>query len=289
MSKSTLCLAHLTTMKHGKPSQRAAVADYLLTHWAQLSECTVESVAEATHTSYATVCRVMKAIDVTGFRELKQLARAAADSGTHIAQPPDVCDDRSESLTPDDIRRRICEFSASVAAHCLDGVPTGTIHAVIQALRTARLIHFFGLGTSAVTAQYAYTKLFRLNPNCAIDTDVILAKMKAAGLRKGDVLFVISSSGRTKPVIETAELAKRNGATVVALCDFVQSPLAGLADLAICTTVRDSNKYIDTDFPLIQGQITILDVIYAGICREAQRISAHRLRKTTAAIRKEKT
>ena len=289
MSQNALFLARLTAMKHGRQPQRAAVAGYLLAHWAQLDACTITSAAEETHTSYATVCRVLKDVGVTGFRELKQAARSEPAADARIEQQLDACDlDSAEPLAPVDIRRRICDFSASVAAHCFDAVKPETAAAVVQALRDARMIYFAGMGTSAVTARYAYTKLFRLNPNCAFDSDVILAKMRAAMLQKGDVLFVISSSGRTKPMIETAALAKRAGATVIALCDFVQSPLTALADLAICTTVRDSNKYVDMDFPLIQGQITIIDVVYACLYREAQRVSSHKFRKTVAAVQAEK-
>ena len=121
MSQNALFLARLTAMKHGRQPQRAAVAGYLLAHWAQLDPITNPSAADETHTSYATVCRVLKDVGVTGFRELKQAARSEPAADARIEQQLDACDlDSAEPLAPVDLRRRICDFSASVAAHCFD-------------------------------------------------------------------------------------------------------------------------------------------------------------------------
>ena len=112
--------------------------------------------------------------------------------------------------------------------------------------------------------------------------------MKASVMRKSDVLFVISSSGRTKSIIETAKIAKQNGVTVITLCDYLQSPLAEISDINICTTVRDSNKYLDMDFPLIQGQITIIDIIYSCMYNQKKVSAAVRVDKTANAVKEDK-
>ena len=103
-----------------------------------------------------------------------------------------------------------------------------------------------------------------------------------------DILFVISSSGRTKSVIESAKLAKKQGAVVIAVCDFINSPLTMLADFAICTTVRDANKYLDADFPLIQGQITIIDILYQYIYHALNDSAEVSFRKTMSAVENDK-
>lgn len=129
--------------------------------------------------------------------------------------------------------------------------------------------------------------MFRLKLNCSFDTDIIISKMKASVMKKDDVLFVISSSGRTKPIVETAKIAKQNGASIITLCDFLQSPLSEISDINICTTIRNSNKYLDMDFPLIQGQITIIDILYSCIYNQSK-ISSMMVDKTTYAVENDK-
>lgn len=115
----------------------------------------------------------------------------------------------------------------------------------------------------SVTPIYGYTKFFRLNTSCFFSTDVIISKMKTSLMKQSDILFAISSTGRTKSILEIAKLAKEIGVKVISICDFSDSPLSNISDIAINTTIRESNKFIDTDFPLIQAQITIIDILYA--------------------------
>ena len=61
-----------------------------------------------------------------------------------------------------------------------------------------------------------------------------------------------------------------------------------MADISICTTVRDSNKYIDTDFPHIQGQITIVDILYAYMYNKTPERSSRRIKETKDAVNVDK-
>lgn len=51
----------------------------------------------------------------------------------------------------------------------------------------------------------------------------------------GDVLLAISTSGKSKSIINAATVAKKKGMAVVSLHGRLGSPLAGLADFDICT------------------------------------------------------
>ena len=64
--------------------------------------------------------------------------------------------------------------------------------------------------------------------------------------------------------------------------------ISAMADISICTTVRDSNKYIDTDFPHIQGQITIVDILYAYMYNKTPAFSSRKIKETKAAVTPDK-
>ena len=147
-------------------------------------------------------------------------------------------------------------------------------------MRNTTHIHFIGLGTSAVTAHYAQIKFSRVKPSCTYDTDIILSKMRVTQLGQNGVLFAISSSGRTKSILEISEIARKNGVTVISICDYLGAPLANISKVCLCTTVRESSKYIDVDFPLIQGQLTIIDIIYAFLYHKNFSLSSETFQKT---------
>lgn len=265
------------------------IAQYLISHLYKVPELTVQELAENTNTGYATVCRFFKKVGVDGFREFKHLvSKNLSEHTAALIPPPDFITSESSGVTFDEIGKSICDYSESIVSNCRRFFTSDQIASVISCFQRAEHIHFIGLGTSAVSAQYAHTKFFRLKPGCSFDTDIILSKMKAAQLGRGNVLFAISSSGRTKSILEIAKIARNNHATVISICDFTDSPLANLSDISICTTVRESNKYIDTDAPLIQGQITLIDILYACMYNRTAREASKSFHKTKRAVDEDK-
>ncbi|MCQ2385473.1 MAG: MurR/RpiR family transcriptional regulator [Clostridia bacterium] len=289
MNNNSLCIVQLNVMREKSDKANGKIASYILSGLDSFDRMTISSLAEATETSYATVCRFLKDLGVSGFKEFKRILQAERESHRKIELDFDSYSGVwPQSTSYEQIAKEVCDFSASVVSGCPDTLNNHILRGAAGAIRQAGQIYFVGLGASAITAQYAYTKIFRLNPSCSFDRDTIIAKMKATLLQKGDLLFAVSSSGRTKSVLEIAQKAKRNGATVLSVTDFADSPLSALADISICTTLRNSNKYLDTDFPLIHGQITMIDVLYSCVCHSSQGASAAKLQKTKEAVNEDK-
>ena len=79
----------------------------------------------------------------------------------------------------------------------------------------------------------------------------------------GDVLLAISTSGRSANVLKAAETAKKLGMKVVALTGPSGNPLAGLADVAICTpTARHSDRIQEIHIKVIH---TLVHAIEDGL------------------------
>jgi RpiR family carbohydrate utilization transcriptional regulator len=79
----------------------------------------------------------------------------------------------------------------------------------------------------------------------------------------GDVFFFISHTGRTRVLVEAAEIAKNTEATVVALTH-EGSPLAAQSHCCINVDVEeDTDQYLPMTSRLVQ--LVILDVLAAGV------------------------
>ncbi len=290
MQKNALYIARLYMLKENKKSKFSLLADYCLSNIDSLDKLTITELSERTQTSYATVCRFVKEIGVSGFREFKKMIRNEVDNQKRLEIKIDnFAPEESDGLSFELLSKKVCGFSSSVVENCYSTLKEETLIRFIKHFMKAKFVYFIGMGTSAVTALYAYTKLFRIKRSCSFDSDAIIAKMKASVMEKDDMLFVISSSGRTKAMVEAAQNAKKNGALIVSLCDFLVSPLSDVSDINICTTIRNSNKYLDTDFPLIQGQITIIDILYTCLCSSVKASSGMNFKKTVAAVKDDKT
>src|SRR3546814_8000214 len=91
----------------------------------------------------------------------------------------------------------------------------------------------FGVGvSSAILAQEAYNRLFRLYIAGNACTDSYMQRMTAATLGESDVAFFISSTGRPRALLDSADLAKQYDARCVGIGPEV-SPLGRLLDVCI--------------------------------------------------------
>ncbi len=110
--------------------------------------------------------------------------------------------------------------------------PIAFERAVDGAVRTTyvsgRRIEFFGVGNSGIVAQDAQHKFFRLGVTSIACSDGHVQLMSATMLGSGDCAVVISNSGRTRDLMDAAEIARKNGATTIVITAS-GSPLAGWA------------------------------------------------------------
>ena len=140
------------------------------------------------------------------------------------------------------------------------------IEKAVNQLIAAKTICFIGAGTSGISARYAYSRFFRIGLSCVFEADATLYRMRVATLRPGDLLFAISSSGRSSDIVNCAITAQKNGVTVISLSDFAVSPLTKNSDINLFTTPRNASLFQNIDMPLVVSQITVIDALYSCCC-----------------------
>lgn len=124
----------------------------------------------------------------------------------------------------------------------LDKLDFTKIEEMSKVLVQAKHIFLFGIGTSSTVVTDAQYRLSQLGLWATACTDILLMGVTAANLEKGDVVLAISHSGRTKAVIDAVRLAKKKGATVIAITSFTDSLLYQESDVA-ATVFADEVTY----------------------------------------------
>ena len=279
----------LNKLKESKNTAQSTLARYFLDNLDSINSMTIDSIAADTNTSYSTVCRFFKEIGFSGFKEFKKTVLSELSKKTdenNIFSEEFLSFSEYDSI--ETISKRIRDFTVDVIHSGYKAITEASLKKILEYFNRATHIHFFGLGTSSVSAQYAYIKFFRLKSGCSFNSDIVVSKMTASLLKENDILFLCSSSGRTKPIIEAAKLAKEQGAKIITISDFCNSPLCNVSDVSICTTIRDINKHLDSDFPLIQSQIIIIDILHKYIFLKNKERSEENFGKTVSAVKKDK-
>ena len=83
-----------------------------------------------------------------------------------------------------------------------------------------------------------------------MDADLIFAQQIAGYGRKGDVLFVISTSGNSRNVVDAAITAKAKGLTVIGLTGQTGGNLKQYCDFAICVSSSSTPEVQEYHLPV---------------------------------------
>jgi DNA-binding MurR/RpiR family transcriptional regulator len=117
-------------------------------------------------------------------------------------------------------------------------------------------------GSSSALAEETQNRLFRYGLGVTALKDPYLARMMVATCRPGDAFIAISSTGRTREVIEAVEMARHHRATTIAITT-PDSDLARAADLALTVAVTE---YPDTLKPTASrfAFLAVVDLLAAA-------------------------
>lgn len=217
----------------------------------------IATLAKMADVSEPTVNRFCRRLDTKGFPDFKLHLAQSLANGT-----PYVNRNVEENDGPDAYTHKIFESTMAcldVAKNSLDPMQ---VNRAVDLLTRAKKISFFGLGASASVAHDAMNKFFRFNIPIACFDDIVMQRMSCINSTENDVVVLISHTGRTKSLVEIAELAKSNGATVIAITA-KDSPLEKMASLAICLDVpEDTDVYMPMASRVVQ--MTVIDVLATG-------------------------
>lgn len=245
------------------------VAEVILAEPASATGMSIATLAQAASVSEPTVNRFCRNFDTKGYPDFKiKLAQSLAGGTPYV----------SRSVNPDDDAASYGDkiFGATIAAldEARRQLEAKCIERAVDFLIQAKQVHFFGLGASGAVAQDAQHKFFRFNLPVMAYEDVLMQRMVAAASHTGDVIVIISYTGRTRELVEIARLARDNGAVVLGITA-PGSPLA-----SECTETLEVTAPEDTDIymPMTSRMIhlAMIDVLATGVTlRRGEDFQAH--------------
>ena len=262
------CLNALMKMLEKSSAADRRIIQYIIDNPMLIPSLGVEALSVRTNTSYSTISRFCKKMGFDGFKDLKQqlLTDIEDDYGQYSNEYIDNYRDFQR------IKREMNDLYFKILKDSQKNLQEDVFIKAAAAIIEASEVYIIGQGTSSVIALYAYLKFLPNNRMCANDSDATVIKTKCSMLKKGSLLFAVSSSGRTKSIVDAAALAKKTGATVISLTDYYTCPLSNISDIKLCTTFRDCTQHMREDFPLVIGQLSLIDILQATCMSEIKDI-----------------
>lgn len=257
----------IARIKDGYPDLRPAeqsVADAVLSDVQGAVDASNAEIATRAGVSQPTVTRFCRAIGCEGVRDFKlQLARSLVVGELYLAAdatppaPPDAA-------LPPYWGAVLAEAHAALLAVERQLDPALLMQAAaILAQSGGGRVYTLGLGgSSSALAEETQNRLFRYGLGVTALKDPYLARMMVATCRPGDAFVAISSTGRTREVIEAVEMARHHRAATIAITT-PDSDLARAADLALTVAVPE---YPDTLKPTASrfAFLAVVDLLAAA-------------------------
>ncbi len=253
------------------------VADFILKNAEDLIYLTVTELAERTQTSESTVVRLCQKIGYKGYQEFKiMLARDLVGPTETVYEQIDA----SDGLPA--LKAKVFQANAQALKDTMEVLSDEELERAVSALATARRVEIYGIGGSAPLALDAYHKFMKLGIAAVWLNDSDLMAMSSALLGSGDVALGISHTGASRDVCDAMENAQNAGATTICITHRATSPITKVAHVKLYTAAKETAFGSDAMSSRI-AQLSIIDVLYAGIANKDYDRSLSRIQKTREA------
>ena len=242
------------------------------------TETPLREVAERSGVSEAMVVKVAKKLGFAGFREFRQGLIDYYHSGSAALHSEILADDTSGQIVQKVFRTAMQALEETFAI-----IDLKAFDRAADFLHHARQRDFYGLGGSAQIARDVSHKFLRIGLRSSVFDDAHMMMMSAALLGEKDVVIAFSHSGETAAVIDAVELARKNGARVIAVTNYRKSSLARAVDVVLCSTAENSPLLGENATARI-AQLNLLDALFVATAQRDRATADANLERTMQAV-----
>ena len=209
------------------------VADYLVQHAAEAQYLSISSLARECQVAEATVFRFCRALGFEGYHEMRIALAQANATGVLVNQ---------QEPAPDADTATLCEHASALFMTAINGTQNAlspqAVEQAVALLHSARQVFCMGQGGSMAAANEICARFACITNKFRAVADSHMQVMAASLMTEQDVVLFVSYSGATRDLMETLRAAKANGAKVILITHYEDSPAQSWQTLCCCAAHR---------------------------------------------------
>ncbi|SEJ96949.1 transcriptional regulator, RpiR family [Propionispira arboris] len=268
-----------------KPKFKVSKSDKILMEYIKqnierVSHTAISQLAKECGIGESTITRFVKKM---GFSTLPDFKVALAQELMFVNQRYIINRNIESDETALVTARKLLDANIGTLEKTLNSLKNEDIQVSAELLMTARRIYFIGIGNSGFMAQDSAYKFFRIGLDCTSYDNSHQMIMMASLVQDKDIVVAISHSGNTIEVIKTVELAKTNGAKIIAITSNQHSQLQAIADLHLAYAARET--LLETgSISAKLAQLFLMDLVYTQVVKQMPAVAEKKKCLTTQAI-----
>jgi DNA-binding MurR/RpiR family transcriptional regulator len=254
-------MLRIQEMMNTLTAKEQQIAAYVLDYPSEVVEMSIDELASACGVSVSSVVRLCKTLGYSGYKELCRVLSM------------DLALNQQDSITYTDVRPgdSVANIVRSVSMNGIKAIENtmavldeAELEKAIAAICRARRVDFYGVGTSGTVALDAHNKFLRINKISVASADPHLQVLAATTLTPDDVAVLISYTGETKDILETADIISQTGARTIGITRYGRNPLSDKVDIRLCSSASETLIRSATMGSRI-GQLSIIDILYTAV------------------------
>jgi DNA-binding MurR/RpiR family transcriptional regulator len=207
------------------------VTEYINRHPGEIIKHSIHRVARQAGVSVATVSRLASAL---GYKDWKEVRLALADESEPIDNP--VLADITGDDTDSEAARKVFENNIVSLRDTIGQIDARDLTRIAEAIIKSDRVVFFGSGGSGYLARDEALRFSHLELAAEAYSEEFPMILQASRMRKGQIAFGFSNSGRSRATVGALEEARGNKALTVGVANYRNTPLEKVSDIFFCTS-----------------------------------------------------
>ncbi|HCR4097238.1 TPA: SIS domain-containing protein [Providencia rettgeri] len=140
---------------------------------------------------------------------------------------------------------------------------------IVERIDQSQRVQIVGIGGSGLTAKDLSYKLQKIGITTLVESDHHVQIAAALTLNANDIQIAISFTGKRKDMLTAANIARKQGACVVAITRDRHSPLAQISDY-ILESVAEEDEWRSSSISSRTAQNTLTDLIFMALLQRRE-------------------
>ncbi|SEL09329.1 transcriptional regulator, RpiR family [Carnobacterium iners] len=222
---------------------------YIISHIEEIPYLTINQLADLAFVSKTIIVNLSQKLEFSGFKELKYYINHQL---------------REKASAPKNEKQSIRENRKQSIEKTFSLVSDNNLTRCAQEVLQARNIFIMARGTSKAVGHYMEHLLFSMGIHCFFIKDYNLSESFTNLVTEDDVIILISLSGNTKKIIDTARKVHMKKAKIISLTSFQSNVLSSYANLKLYSYADDIDTKHDDSISRI-GFFLLVDLVVGTI------------------------
>lgn len=240
------------------------IADFVLMNKEMVVKQNVAQFAEASDASGSAIIRFIKIIGYKSFEAFKiDLVKELESFDVNLLDP--IVDSNDDLKC---IAEKLFNLVFVYGRETKQYMDLKELERAVNALKKAKTIFIFGIGTSALPAMDFYHKLKRIGIHANYESDYHTMIEICNNCKKNDVFLGISYSGQTTEVLYLSKICKMKGASIISITrENLNAPLCCVSDIHLFIPSSETMTRVSA-IPSKYNMFQYIDILYLSMIKD---------------------